>query len=428
MKGMYTSITTLLFITPLLMSPITKEVFELPKTLFLYIVAGLLLVTIRGKFKIKQGNILYILILGTTIISTIFSSYTYNSIFGYYTRFNGGLLSIISYFIIAIIISNNIKLDKKVIEKSINMIIFIGLLVSIYSILQRFGIDNKYWVNDSSLRTFATLGQPNWLSAYLIPVLFLSIWKGFKNSYLWIIASGIIYAGFWFAYSLSGITAFTISFIIFLLLIRQNIKQHIFYILSTIIFFFIISITFIGTFEHRLLIIKENLLSSSIVEEAKAIEYAPETVKTEDTGNIRLILWKGSLKLITSSKKQFLIGSGPQTFVYAISQFMPKEIQKTTEATFIHNKPHNWFVELTTDLGILGLSIYLIFIFKNSFDFIKHQIRQNKRTEFDTYKSAFFAGWVSVLISSFFGWPTVSTMLMFFLWPLFFNNKYDETE
>lgn len=420
MNLIYTSTAILLFLTPILISPITKEIFEFPKTIFLYLVTGIFLILSKKKIHFKKIYLPYFLILGTTFVSTLFSTYKYTAFFGYYTRFNGGLISMICYVIIVIIITNNINLNKKLVKPLIDVTIISGVIVGIYSILQRFGIDNSIWVNDSSLRTFSTFGQPNWLAAYLIPILFLTIWKGFKKTFLGILLSSLVYAGFWFTYSISGIITLIITIIIFTLLIHKDIKHNLFYLLSLFVVFTIISFSYLGTFEHRIINIKKNLIGTNLIQKALAVEYAPDTVKTEDTGNIRLILWEGSLNMIKSSPKQFLIGSGPQTFVYAFQKYMPKEINKTSEANIIHNKPHNWFVEIATDLGVLGLFSYLIYIFYFSYTFAKGYIKNRKNNSI--LKIALFTGWLSISISSFFGWPTVTTMLMFFIWPVFFTN------
>ena len=416
MNPVYTSTAILLFITPLLISPITKELFEFPKTIFLYLITGVFVLTAKKNIKLKPIYIPYFFILGTTFISTLFSIDYYNSILGYYTRFNGGLLSILCYIIIALTFATTIKNNKQL-EALTNVALSAGILIATYSILQRFGIDKNIWINDASLRTFSTLGQPNWLAAYLIPILFISIAKGFKKFWLGIVLSIVIYAGFWFSYSMSGILTLFITTIMFLLLIHKNIKRHLLYLLTLFLAFGTITVTYIGTFEHRIINIKENLLSFEYPTHVKATEYAPETIKTEDTGNIRLVLWRGSLNLITSSTKQFLIGSGPQTFVYSFQKFMPKEIKTTSESGIIHNKPHNWFVEIMTDLGILGLISYLTFIIYFSIQFIKKYKQKKTNSILNT---ALFVGWSSISISSFFGWPTVSTMIIFFLWPMFF--------
>ena len=57
---------------------------------------------------------------------------------------------------------------------------FISLLasscfISLYAVGEHFGIDASYWVQDVVNRVFSTLGQPNWLAAYLVALFPLTL-------------------------------------------------------------------------------------------------------------------------------------------------------------------------------------------------------------------------------------------------------------
>src|SRR5581483_7547159 len=56
-----------------------------------------------------------------------------------------------------------------------------GIFVSLYGVLEHFGIDKDYWVQDVQNRVFSTLGQPNWLAAYLSVLIPIAIALGFKK-------------------------------------------------------------------------------------------------------------------------------------------------------------------------------------------------------------------------------------------------------
>jgi O-antigen ligase len=137
---------------------------------------------------------------------------------------------------------------------------------------------------------------------------------------------------------------------------------------------------------------------------------ALETGGTE-SGTIRRIVWKGAFEIW---KNYPLLGTGPETFAYAYSQFRPKEHNLVSEWDYIYNKAHNEYLNLAANTGTLGLMSYLILIGSAILLFIK-----KGRIEY-------LSGYVGLLISNFFGFSVVPTQLILFLFPaivLTLNDK-----
>lgn len=420
------AITILLGITPLILIPFTKEIFEFPKTNFLYFITGILLILpiwhLNASplliFKNKNRNLfigsIYLLII-TNLVSFLFSIDKYTSLFGYYTRFNGGLVSLFCILIWGLYLLS-LKFNKKDLGFYLKVILISGLVVSIYGILQKLGIDNEIWKENASKRIFSTFGQPNWLAAYLIPVFFIALYFGQKlqkNIIMKLLPTAIVYIALIFTYSLSGLIAFLISFTIYLYFFRNQIKPLIKKYWLIIPTFLIISAFLAIPFRHRIYEQIENM--QNIIVLLKSGESNNISPQYGDTGKIRLILWDGTINLITSSPKQFLIGSGPETFTYAFTRYRPDAINATSEANFIHNKPHNWYLEIFSNLGLLGFISIIIFISTSIYIFAK-QPKTN-------IQIALFCGWISILITNFFGWPTLYLSLLFFILPIFFNYE-----
>src|SRR3989339_441820 len=178
-------VTTLYFLAifvPLVFTTINHELFEFPK--FILLLSGTLVITgawiadyIQTKKPFPKSLFLnpislsIIIFLGSQLLSTIFSINPYTSFWGYYTRFHGGLLTTICY---SIIYFAAIKyLDTKSIQKLIKIMVGTSFIIGLYAIAERFGIDKSMWIQDVQNRPFSTLGQPNWLAAYLLPNIFL---------------------------------------------------------------------------------------------------------------------------------------------------------------------------------------------------------------------------------------------------------------
>lgn len=424
--------TLFLFLTPLLVTTFSKELFEFPKTNFLYLVTGIIIFISGYKLNLKledkkQKLLIYpiLLIFVAAFISFLFSIDYYTSLFGYYTRFNGGLLSLFCITVWVIFLINQ-NLSKNNVEHSIFILLIGGLLISVYAILQKFGIDQALWSNDATRRVFSTLGQPNWLAAYLIPIFYIALYLGNKiksNFFVKLIPAVIVYIAIVFTYSISGFLAFLISILLYGILHLKELKTYFkkYWILLAILL--LISCVLAIPLRNRISEQINNMYGIIGLLESEKAENLP--VNYGDTGKIRLILWDGTLKLIVSSPKQILFGSGPETFAYAFPKFRPDSMNATSEANFVHNKPHNWYLEIFANLGLVGFSAYLAFICSVIYLFVK-----SRKT---TLSKALFCGWVSILITNFFGWPTLPLSILFYIIPIFmnfdlFNKKPDNKD
>jgi O-antigen ligase len=129
------------------------------------------------------------------------------------------------------------------------------------------------------------------------------------------------------------------------------------------------------------------------------VAQAAPDYKVSDTGFIRTGIWAGTRDLIFASPKNFLIGTGPETFPYYFQFFRPTELNFSSEWNFILNKPHNYFLEIWAETGLLGLLaqvMLLIYVFKT------------KSTDSKMFVLVF-------VVTNFFGWPTVATSLLFWI-------------
>ncbi len=205
----------LFFLVPIILSKDTSELFELNKMwltwgLTIIITTTWLIKMIVQKRIIFQRTPLDIpigLFLLSQIVSTIFSLDVHVSIWGYYSRFNGGLLSIMSYVLLYYAFLSNFRIDinvsthekresvrefrekirdfsetnaTQVVKRLLLISLISGLAVSLWGLPSHFGYDPtclifrgsfdvSCWTADfmPKIRIFSTLGQPDWLAAYL---------------------------------------------------------------------------------------------------------------------------------------------------------------------------------------------------------------------------------------------------------------------
>jgi len=113
------SFIALFTITPLLLTPYNYELFEFNKTLFLYtmtvaISAAWLIRSVWTRsltIPLTPLTIPLMAFFATQLVATLLSIDPYQSIWGYYGRFHGGLLSILSYIVLYFAFVSTIKYD-----------------------------------------------------------------------------------------------------------------------------------------------------------------------------------------------------------------------------------------------------------------------------------------------------------------------------
>lgn len=398
---------SLFFFTPLIFSFYNSELFELPKMYFVYSLT-IVLVTLhlinffKKKTPLFRRTILDIplfLFLISQTISTFISIDITTSFFGYYSRLNGGLLSIISFTLLYWVLV--VYIDKDFKRKIINTILFSGLLVSLFGIAEHFGIDKHIWVQDVQSRVFSTLGQPNWLATYLVMIIPLSLAKFLesekKNSRLYFFfTTAAFYLCLLFTKSKSGIIASIVSLLLFFFfyLIKNKSKlKNSFKTITPILLLIVLSSLLINN------PIKDKLFSKLSTKEDQS-QTTNQTVNITPSGDIRKIVWQGSLDLW---RQYPLFGTGTETFAYSYYWTRPASHNLTSEWDFLYNKAHNEYLNFLATTGIVGLVAYLLLII-----FILVKTFHNK---------AIFTAILAFLITNIAGFSVVITSLFLFTLP-----------
>ncbi|MFZ2153029.1 MAG: O-antigen ligase family protein [Microgenomates group bacterium] len=394
--------TSLFFFTPLIFSLVNSEQFEIPKMYFVYFMTLAILTThlfnyLRGKSPlIKITPLLWplLIFLFFQTISYIFSIDPHTSFYGYYSRLNGGLLSLFCYTILYLILTiyNDTKLTSQIIRYSL----LSGLIIALYGILEHFGIDKNLWNKDVQARVFSTLGQPNWLAAYLCILLpfsldkFLSSNTRILNTY-YLILNTVLYLCLLFTGSKSGLLAAVISLSIQSLLYLSKNK----FIPPLRFYFCLFAFVFLSLVIPNPI---KDYFQSHFIPNTKYL--IPNTnLNITPSEDIRKIVWQGSVKLW----HQFpYFGTGPETFAYSYYWTRPASHNLTSEWNFYYNKAHNEYLNYLATTGTFGFLSYLILIFS-----ILYLIRN----------TIYLIPFLSILITNFFGFSVVVTSLYFFLLP-----------
>jgi O-antigen ligase len=176
-KKLASYLTYFVFLTPLVFYPLGVEMFEVPQqTFFVGLICLILLVGVLGflfgkKFSIvyhKNIALVFAAVALSLCLSTVFSISPIESFYGSMERGQGLFIQIFYLLVFLLFVHLLQKEDAR--DTSLTMVCAVGTLLSVFAILQVFGLDVTGINNLDSMsgRPFATLGQPNFLGQFLL--------------------------------------------------------------------------------------------------------------------------------------------------------------------------------------------------------------------------------------------------------------------
>lgn len=369
---------------------------------------------VAGKFIFQRTfwDLPILIFILSQSVSTLFSIDRHTSIWGYYSRAHGGLLSTISYALLYWAFVSN--MPKQAVQIFIKLLLVAAGIISLWAIFEHFGkspscllitgnFDADCWKQNVVERVFATIGQPNWLAAWLVAILplFWAMILGKKHRQLLVLFSIFLFLTLLFTKSRSGFLSFTAAFGIFWLLQPKARKT-----LAILAGIYLVLTLFLGNPFIKLSAPNfSKTPQPDTTQTPRESSQQASSVQATPSEKIRLIVWRGALELW---KTYPIIGTGVETFAYTYYWKRPVEHNYTTEWKLLYNKAHNEYLNFLANSGIVGLSAYLFLIFA----FLLWVA--SKR---NIFTSAIFAGFFSILVTNFFGFSTTTTAILFFLYP-----------
>lgn len=465
------SFYALFFLIPLVVTNTTSELYELNKmwltweiTLFIA-AAWFSKMFLENRFFVKRTplDIPILLFFLSQVLATIFSIDPHTSFWGYYSRFNGGLLSTIAYIFLYYAAVSNLK--KSEVLTSLKVTIASALVVALWGLPSHFGkdptcllfrgtLDVDCWTEafKPTVRIFSTLGQPAWMSAYLnilLPITIVSSWLLVPKYLKRLVPSEhhtetqVSFSDFFLSWKFWALTALTILLFVCLIFTATRagilafwITSFIFWIVIGVKRFFPVRI-FLGmvTFFIGIFVVLHFFLGTSFAQLDKFTfsslntnqtvtenQNVPEeatapmsgTIGGTDSGKIRQIVWQGAIDVW---KVYPVFGSGAETFAFAYYQHRPVDHNLTSEWDYLYNKAHNEYLNYLATTGILGLGTYTLLLVGFLFITFKHIFQSTKTSKELLIIAALTASFISILITNFFGFSVVIVNLYLFLIP-----------
>ncbi len=383
-KIIFWAFNLLLVFTTFIFTWFNQELFEFNKMMFVYLMAIVITSAWIARMVIKQKLIFkrtaldwpLLAFVISQMLATLFSIHQRTSFFGYYTRFNGGLLSTFTHALLYWSFVSNFSIKHARLLLKNALLAAVG--VSLYAIPERFGVspscliirgnfDVNCWIQDVRHRVFASFGQPNWLAAYLITLIPLSIafylnWAVKKTHALtktkagwWFLTIITLFTALLFTNSRSGILGLGFGLGIFLVLNIETalqttrpisfrskplIKKTIAVFITLGLILLIIGTDFTPNFASLLKKVtnQPNSVQTNTQEATTSRTTNNPNINITPSEKIRYIVWRGAIKIW---QRYPILGSGPGTFAYSYYLDRPMEHNLVSEWDFLYNKAHN---------------------------------------------------------------------------------------
>jgi len=301
---------------------------------FFCLMSGIVFLFAKKNFSFhKTTLIIFLGFFFWLLISALLSQFKYDA-FAY-------LENVLLYFLV-FIIGANLKLEKD----WIYFWLISSFIAGIMAISQYFGFSNYIGVSQYLWKTrypTSTFGNPNFFAGHFLMPFLIGIsllnqkkfWKGEKFFLISFITIGVI--SILITKSRAAIFAFLVgvSFFFFFSFKENFLKKW-----AGFFFLFILLL----------------LLSHKI--------------HTWIFTNIRYYIWRGTWNLI---KSNLFLGYGPGNFIFHYPKFRIREYFLQPESTPVTNHSHCEYLELWSEIGLIGLFLFLGLVFLVIFLSIKNK-------------------------------------------------------
>jgi len=235
-------------------------------------------------------------------------------------------------------------------------IYFSLMIVAIWAILQKVGIITTLFYQNSdptfnqylqgNFRVFGPFESPNYLAMFLLPMLYLTLpllkyFEGKKIKFLYLFSLALPLLAIFYSGSRAGIIALGLSLIIYF-----------------------------GIFDQKISV-KSNIIkiSLALIILLSLAAYIAQINLDPGSDSIRIQIYKYSFEIL---RIKWSCGVGLGGFYREIGQISSNVESFRTHALPYAIHPHNLFLALWLNLGIVGFSTFIVFIVHNFYLLLKY--------------------------------------------------------
>ncbi len=314
-------------------------------------------------------------LVAATVISSFFSVHTHSSFWGSFERLQG-TFSILGAAAVFIILLNHLRQQEQV-SRIVSALVITSVPIALYGIFQHFGLDPLPWRDDAHSRVAANMGNSVFLAAYLIMVLPLTLARllnsisssqkkgtgnvqhaGLAVSYLLILAAQaacILFTGSrgpWIGLAIG------LFFFVVIMGTLQS-KRWVVWVAITLA---------AGSMFFVLLLNQPHTPLEPLKKIACFNRLGSLTDTKSGSGNVRAVLWKGCVDLLTTDTPlkfpdgrvdQFhrlrpFIGYGPETMGLVFNRYYSPALAHVEGHKALPDRAHNSAFDVLITTGIAG--------------------------------------------------------------------------
>lgn len=326
---------------PLLFSPRLYNAFELPKAALSRGLAGLALLTLAytprpGGLRrwLSQPLVALVLTLaGTLVTATIFSVDPRLSLWGSYDRQFGLLtwLAPLALFLAALTALQTPERRHRLAQ----VLVWSSTFTILYGLVQALGADPFAWESDGASVVMGTLGRSNFLAAYLVMIIPLTLGELWSANRRWplvglLVAQVVVLTLTRARAAWLGVLAAALTF--GLLWIHMNGRRRL-----------AGRVVLLGTALGVLLM---GLAAFSVL---------PARLTAAGSSAARLTIWQATAPLLAARP---LLGYGPDTMSLVFQEVFPPELVYYQGRHLAVDRAHNLWLDLGMSAGVLGVAAF----------------------------------------------------------------------
>lgn len=316
----------------------------------------------------------------------------------------GGVVNLTFYFIFSLLCFFIVK--GKDWKKILIFAVLVGFCVAICAVFQNFSLFGNFLISDD-YRPASTIGNPNFLSYYLLllfficPILAFSFKHLAKKAFFLLLALFFLFVIVFITQTRAAFLAIFIGlFWMFLFYLNRKAKLVLFLAIGLILLSFLyLDRNFDKFFSNQPILIK-----SPIGRILSLVSAPSEIIKG------RLSAWKISLKAFENKP---IFGFGPENYEIAFNKYYDSSLPALGNGIDGENsinerwdRAHNFIFDISVTSGIFALLFYILF-----FLILLKELGKIKSFESRCLQAAF----ISYLIALLFGFSSVDDYLILFL-------------
>lgn len=354
------SVYLLIFFTPLFFSPLTQNVLDFQKQTFFLIIALIGLMAWIGDSLISKtlafnsnpaGFFVGAILLGT-FISSLFSIYSFGSLWGLPLDVAASFLSLAGFVLFYFLVTNLFSSHET--KKLLFTLILSSFFSAVFGLLQLYGLF-VFPFDFAKTASFNTVGSVNSLGLFLAVILaavftllvseknkLLMGALAFIGAVLFFYLVVINFFAAWIVLALGCLAVFVQSFVD-----RDSFSRGA-----------LVAVSSFALLGISLFFIAVDLLAQDFVRDTyKVFPATPVEVSLTNATS-----WSITSSTLKSSAKNLLIGSGPGAFVYDYSRFKPESINLTNFWSLKFGAAANEIFSKLATTGILGIVFFAALI------------------------------------------------------------------